>query len=905
MIAKYLLLFLYLIAGNALFAQYTLNGSASQIDCHCYVLTSDGFGQGGSFWNNNKINLTQSFDFKFDVFLGCADSTGADGMAFVLQPISTSVGTTGGGLGYYGVKPAVGVTIDTWQNGNPSSPLDDGDPFYDHISIQLNGDLAHRDSIAPFPINNIAGPVTAVAGNNNIEDCQWHIFRIKWDVATKTLSAYIDGVFRLSAVKDFTTDVFGGNPLVYWGFTGSTGGSKNLQQMCTALKPVFRFLPDQKRCIGEKVTFYDSTISFAALRKITWDFGDGSPPDTVNTNPIHLYVAAGEYTVVQTVLGAEGCVEINTQKVIIGSKPLADFSFANACAIDSSVIFINKSAATFGTINNWFWDYGNGETGTVKDPAKVYLTPGFKTVRLAVKSLEGCLSDTVNHIIQVYEKPVPDFTFLNNQCTNTGVQFTATGTLSNGTISEWRWNVDSVGNAIAAIQNPILKFDLPGQHLVSLLAKTDRGCVSNLIVKAINLTPKPIADFKNAQFCFSMPVTLKDSSYVAATNSITSWWWNLGNGTTSTLQNPVTIYNVTGNINLQLVVKSDNGCVSDTVNKIVNIESKPLAKFGYSAPLCENKPIRFNDSSVVNYGSIQQWYWKFDNGFTSAAQNVSTVFTTGNHQAKLLVKNGKGCSSDTATVIFFVQPNPAINFNLQDACTNVSVGFSGINTSTVSISKWQWVFDDGTIAALQNTQHIYTTNGNFPVQLMAVSSAGCNADTVTKLIAIYLTHAYAGHDTIAATNQPIQLVGSGGGNYQWFPPAGLSNPNISNPVAINTADRNYILRAFTASGCESFDTIHIKIYDGPEIYVPRAFTPNGDGLNEVLRAFPVGVKQFKNFTVYNRLGQIVFTTTVSSKGWDGTLNGKAQNQGMYIWIASATGYRGNEIIRKGTVMLVR
>jgi CHU_C Type IX secretion signal domain len=68
---------------------------------------------------------------------------------------------------------------------------------------------------------------------------------------------------------------------------------------------------------------------------------------------------------------------------------------------------------------------------------------------------------------------------------------------------------------------------------------------------------------------------------------------------------------------------------------------------------------------------------------------------------------------------------------------------------------------------------------------------------------------------------------------------------------------------------------------------------------------PVGVKQFKKFTVYNRLGQIVFTTTVPSKGWDGFFQGKAQNPGVFMWIASATDYLGKEIFKKGTVVLIR
>ncbi|MEP7142799.1 MAG: PKD domain-containing protein [Ferruginibacter sp.] len=905
MMGKLILFLVSIFIGNSIFAQYTLNGNASKNDCHCYTLTNDAFSQTGSVWNNNKINLTQSFDFKFDVFLGCADSDGADGIAFVLQPISTSVGTVGNGLGYSGVHPAVGVTIDTWQNGSPTAQGPDGDPFFDHIAIQLNGDLNHKDSVAPLPVNNIAGPVTALAGSDNIEDCKWHILRILWDEPTKTLSAYVDGVFRLSAFRDFTTEVFAGDPLVFWGFTGSTGGAKNLQQMCTALKPMFGFLPNQKKCIGEKIAFLDSTISFAPLLKTFWNFGDGSPIDSVSITPEHAYSAAGNYTVTQTVLGADGCTEVNTQKIIIGSVPLADFTFNNACVLDSSVNFANTSSATFGTINNWFWEFGDGDTGTSQHPSKVYSAPGFKTVRLAVQSLEGCISDTTTHMVQVYENPTADFTFTDDQCMNTAVQFNGISVADDGAIADWRWNLDSANTKLAYIQNPSFAYSLPGLHLVSLVTKSANGCASNIAIRQVNILPKPVAYFNNTPICLLLPALFNDSSYSTGANAVNNWWWDLGNGITSTSKNPNTTYSTTGDFTIRMAVKNSDGCISDTVKKTIHIESRPLAKFAYTLPLCEDKPIQFTDSSVITSGTIRGWFWNFDNGSSAVTQNAAIVFTGGYHQVKLVAQNSNGCNGDTSIATLFINTRPVIDFAVANACKNADVNFNGFNMPGNNIAQWQWNFDDGTISTSKDTLHIFTAGGNFPVKLFGISSAGCYSDTVQKNITIYATNAFAGNDTIASTHQPVQLSASGGISYEWRPPTGLSDPNIFNPVATNNRDRSYILRVFTPLGCESFDTIRIKIYDGPEIYVPAAFTPNGDGLNEVLKALPAGIKQFKNFTVYNRFGQVVFFTGVYSRGWDGFFNGKAQPGGAYIWTASAIGYAGNEIFRNGTVMLIR
>ena len=372
---------LFLLFCQALLAQYTLNVNATQYACNAYSLTQTAGNQSGSVWNNNKIDLTQSFDFNFDVFLGSNDA-GADGIVFVLQPISTSVGSTGGGLGYDGITPAVGVTIDTWQNGN------DNDPAFDHIAIQLNGNLNHNVA------NNIAGPVTAINGNDNIEDGIWHSLRIQWDAPTRTLSAYIDGSLRVSAVNDFVTNVFSGNPLVFWGFTGSTGGANNHQRFRTALNPSFTFSPTQKRCINEPITFISTTISFTTIAKFYWDFGDGSPLDSVNLNPVHAYIAAGSYTVKQRVIGADGCEATNTQIVLIGSKPLAGFTINDNCA-GNTIQFTDTSKTTFGTINNWYWDLDNTTTSTLQNPVTTYTTGGNKNIKLAVKSLEGCESDTL------------------------------------------------------------------------------------------------------------------------------------------------------------------------------------------------------------------------------------------------------------------------------------------------------------------------------------------------------------------------------------------------------------------------------------------------------------------------------------------------------------------------------
>lgn len=124
-------------------------------------------------------------------------------------------------------------------------------------------------------------------------------------------------------------------------------------------------------------------------------------------------------------------------------------------------------------------------------------------------------------------------------------------------------------------------------------------------------------------------------------------------------------------------------------------------------------------------------------------------------------------------------------------------------------------------------------------------------------------------------------------------------------MAILAATQTFTVKAFTPQGCESYDDVTVKIYNGPDIYLPNAFTPNNDGKNDIFKGIPVGVKQFNYLRIFNRWGQLLFSTTDYNKGWDGTWQGQSQPGGMYIVMANAVDFKGNVIAKKQTVLLIR
>ncbi|MDQ0108374.1 gliding motility-associated-like protein [Chitinophaga terrae (ex Kim and Jung 2007)] len=621
---------------------YILNGSATQTSCNCYVLTPDANTTSGTAWNKNKINLNQSFNYVFDVYLGCKDANGADGIGFILQTKGTNLGATGQGLGFKGISPSLGVLIDTYQNN------DENDPAYDHIAIQMNGMSDHLSS------GNLAGPVTALVNSDNIEDCQWHLFRINWDATAKHMEVSVDNQVRLTLDKDIVNDIFGGDPEVFWGFAGSTGGSSNLQQFCAALRPDFGFNPRQIYCDGIPIQFLDKSSSFGDITRWWWDFGDGTQTTAPQPAP-HTYPGAGNYTVKLVIEDNSGCIS-DTLKApfTIGSYPEVDFGPTPFC-LGTNQAMENKTRIEVGAAQQWLWEWGDGTTSTGSDPAPPYTIPGPRSI--------------------------------------------------------------------------------------------------------------------------------------------------------------------------QLTVTSDRGCSGSAVRNIL-----------------------FSSTPDVTGAGI-------------------------------------------------------------DACLGTPNAFRGTNqTSNIHLSAWKWDFGDGGSSLGQTASHVYADTGVYHASLYGISTEGCLSPVVDVPVRVTSVHARAGKDTIIAAGQPLQLQAGWLNDrvtYQWSPATGLNDPFSDHPVAVLQRDQTYRLTLISPEGCTDTDDVTVKVYKGPEFYVPNAFTPNGDGKNDVFRVIAPGVPKLDFFCIWNRWGQEIYRSNDLPGGWDGKIQGQPAPADTYVWMVQGVDYTGRKFSRKGFVTLIR
>lgn len=303
--------------------------------------------------------------------------------------------------------------------------------------------------------------------------------------------------------------------------------------------------------------------------------------------------------------------------------------------------------------------------------------------------------------------------------------------------------------------------------------------------------------------------------------------------------------------------------------------------------------------------------WKIDGVAQSSVTNSLSITWNipGQYLITVLEHSANGCDGDERSGIVYVKSPPVPNAgNDATLCYGTNVHLNGSGGIHYHWSPSTYLSNPD----IPNPIIKAPDAGVYTYYLDVTDANGCKSLQPASVIIKVLPPAriFAGNDTSITINQPLQLnaidlTNSGFIDFSWSPSLGLNNPFIKNPVAMLSSDITYVVTARTEEGCEARDDIVIKVFAQADLFVPSAFTPNGDGLNDVLKVIPVGIKELKFFNVYSRWGELVFSTKDPNKGWDGMVSGKPQGTFTFVWAAEGIDYKGNIIMRKGTVTLIR
>lgn len=572
-----------------------------------------------------------------------------------------------------------------------------------------------------------------------------------------------------------------------------------------------------------------------------------------------------------------------------------DCSLTSA-VLDPEYVFCDDFVVSFQNggpntnIQTYFWDFGDGNTSTDPAPTHPYAAAGDYILKLVVNRGLPC-SDSATAIVKLYPGFFPDFK-VEGQCKNTPIKFTDLTTAAFGTVNFWQWNFGdpASGTLNTANTNPAFhNYANTGDYDVTFIVKSSKGCTDTLY-KKIPITDKPALQLSNdTTIC-----NIDTLQLFAVGDGSVLWSPNyMINDVTS--HTPLVSPDVTTTYHVQLT--DPFGCTGgDTVR--VNVVNRVTQFAPADTTIC------LGDAITLQLVSDALYYtWTPDDGSinNTSIRNpvVRPLVPTTYHVVGSIGK----CNAENDIQVKPV-PYPEAN--------------AGPDQSICLGGSAQLQASGGTIYSWSPRAFLTATNIPNPMSIKPTSSVryvvtvrdtkGCpKPASDTMILQVVNIIADAGpRDTSLVIGQPLQLGATGSTNYLWTPSTWLDNPNIHNPIALPQDNIEYVVRVSNDIGCFDTDSIRVRIYRvKPDLFVPNAFSPNGDGLNDVFRPIPIGMKSLDVFRVFNRWGQMVYSGTDAKLGWDGTFGGRGQDAGTYVWYAEGVDYQNNTIKRKGYVVLVR
>jgi len=615
-------------------------------------------------------------------------------------------------------------------------------------------------------------------------------------------------------------------------------------------------------CEGSPVTFTDASTTPpggipptpTTISSYAWNFGDGGT--AAIPSPQHVFASYGYHNVTLMVTNSNGCIHSVTKQVLVNPKPVADFTFSPGGCVGNPVSFYNQSFVPPGfpaSIQTWQWDFGDGVTiPAITFPANPNITHTFAgsatshvvTLTVTTTTASGGCVGVVSKTVTSAPAPVANFTHSSVLCQNQPVQFTdISQTNGGGNIQTWSWNFGdplSGGSNTSTFQNPTHVFSGTGPFDITMIVVSANGCIDTLLPKPqLTMNVRPLSNFKADTACLGSMTTFTNLS-IANSGSIVSYWWDFGDGVTSTISNPGHTYSAANVYNVKLTVTSNLGCLKDTTKQVL-VLGKPNALFSNVSPNCAGDSVQFNDYSTTPHGYINKWEWDFGDGSPVVSvtvpgnQNVKHKFTNGGtYSVKLTITTSDKCTDEKISPVT-IGVHPIANFSIGSiTCPQIPVYFtdlSQLNGGSV-IQAWHWNFGDpgsgqNNTSTLSNPDHTYNAAGNYQVHLTITNASGCIDSVIGgKQVVIHEAPVAAFSTTNACVGSPVQYTDNStpaGSVQSWNwnfgdPSSGPENTStLQNPTHIYNLQGTYAvtLHVLNASQCYGNTVQQVNINTKP------------------------------------------------------------------------------------------
>jgi gliding motility-associated-like protein len=545
---------------------------------------------------------------------------------------------------------------------------------------------------------------------------------------------------------------------------------------------------------------------------------------------------------------------------------------------------------------DYLWNFGDpasgsNNTSTLSTTTHLFSAPGDYNVKLKV-TMQGICTDSFTTLVRVWPGFYPGFT-TNGNCVLNPYQFSDTTRVAYGVVDYWHWNFgdNSTETDTARIINPQWTYPGPGTATVRLIVRSSKGC-TDTIQQTIDIRDKPLITMG-----FTDTLICQYDSLQLNASGIGNFSWSpniaiLNSNSSSPTVSPMST-------TWYYVSLENTGCVNrDSV--LVNVTADVFINPMSDTTICQGDTIRLR---IASNGI--QYSWTPANNLDNPATQSPLAVT--NNTTTYQVTGIIGGCSETKQITVRTVPYPIARVSPDTTiCFNNSAQLRGNSNG----SSFVW----------RPSQYLNNPSSLSPVTrppvtqqyiLAVFDTRGCPKPGLDTVVITVLPEvvAVAGPDTTVVIGQDLQLNANGGVTYSWSPSTGLSSTTLPNPVARYLTPTNqirYQLIARDAANCADTAYMNVRVFQTvPSVFIPTAFTPNGDGKNDVLRLTMAGIKELKHFRVFNRWGQLVYETKKVGDTWDGKVNGRFQSIPVFVWTVSAIDFLNQPYFAKGLITLIR
>ncbi|MCB9252929.1 MAG: PKD domain-containing protein [Flavobacteriales bacterium] len=630
--------------------------------------------------------------------------------------------------------------------------------------------------------------------------------------------------------------------------------------------PILNFnINDTGQCVNDQLfSFTNKTVIPLGNYVHTWKFGDGDT--SMRADPVHQYLNDGFYTVVLGALSDRGCYDSAIKMVAVYPKPNPAFSVADSvlCLYLNDFAFTNRSGIKYGSMK-YRWNFGDGNSDTGLNVNHSYSADGVYNVNLKATSDLNC-TDSISKQIIVGPMPNTDFSINDRgQCFRSqDFRFTNLSMINSGTVqSIWHYGD---GDTTIGI-NGAHRYKATGNYFTKLIVRSNFGC-SDSITKQVWVNPNAQTSFtvNDSDQCLNSQNFIFTNTSQLSSGNLIGYKWLPGNGQVLNTPQINAVYDPAGKYTVMLETTTDSLCKDTAVSQII-VFPIPIADFTVndSAQCLNVNSFQWTDRSSDTVG-IANIIWDINGESTQVGPQANYTFgTTGFKDIMLKAISSRNCR-DSIVKQVYVKPLPDPLFETLKPFYCEFTGPISFVPNTPG----------GTFIGKNFRNGAYYPEILWEDSVMYVVTVDGCTDTSVQLTNVYpLPDVDLGNDTALCKYETMELyVNAWQSRFVW-------NDGSNRPVLNIQSPGLYWVTASNVCGVAS-DSIQVTYNPvNCRLFLPTAFTPNDDGINDRFKPITYNVS-FMRYKIYNRWGELLHDGNINDDGWDGMYQGSPAQPDAYM-----------------------